>query len=76
MPIDRRQRKDILAVEYVDEKSVSFNVSKSMARTLRHRGLHLEIDGAMEWNRLLPMFCRDLKGCPEMDELDVDRSSA
>ena len=29
-----------------------------MARTLRHRSLHRDIDGAMEWNRLLPMLRR------------------
>ena len=54
MPIDQRQWNDILAVEYVDEESFSFSVSKSMTRTLRHR----EVDGAMEWNRWLLVSCR------------------
>ena len=39
VPIDQRKWKDILAVEYVDERSLSFNVSKSLTRILRHRGL-------------------------------------
>ena len=44
VPIDQWKWKDILVVDHVDERSVSFN-----------RGLHLETDGAMEWNILLLM---------------------
>ena len=64
VPIDRRKRKDIPAVEYLDEKLLSFNVSKPMARTLRHRSLHRDIDGAMEWNRLLPVLRRYYSEAP------------
>ena len=48
VPIDQWKWKDILVVDHVDERSVSFN-----------RGLYLETDGAMEWNILLLMVrCR------------------
>ena len=36
VPIDQRKWKDIPAVENVDERLLSFNVSKSMTRILRH----------------------------------------
>ena len=45
-------------VKMLSRKSSSFSVSKSMTRILRHRGLHREIDGATEWNRLLQTLCR------------------
>ena len=57
MPIDHRNWYDIPAVDYVDEKSFFFFVSKSMTLILRHRGLHREIDGAIEWNNLLCTLC-------------------
>ena len=73
VPIDQRKWKDILAVEYVDERSLSFNVSKSLTRILRHRGLHREIDGAMELNRLLPMLCRYHSRAPRwMNQMWID----
>ena len=50
--IDQRKWNDILAVDYVDEVSLFFRVSKTMTRTPRHRGLHREADVAMEWNIL------------------------
>ena len=43
---------------------LSFNVSKSMTRILRHRGLDREVDGAMEWDRLVSMLCRYYKEVP------------
>ena len=49
VPIHQRKWKDSLAVDYVDNGSVSFSVSKTMTRILRHRRLHREADGAMEW---------------------------
>ena len=64
MPIDLLKWNDIHAVEYVDEESLSFNVSMSMTRVLRHRGLYRETDGAMEWNRVLPMLCRHYSEAP------------
>ena len=59
VPVDQRKWKDILAVDFVDKGSLSFSVSKTMTRILRHRGLYREADGAMDWNILSPMFCRD-----------------
>ena len=35
VPIDQRKWKDILAVDYIDEGSLSFSVSKTMTRILR-----------------------------------------
>ena len=35
-----------------------------MTRILRHRGLHRETDGAIDWNMSLRMFCCSL----EMDD--------
>ena len=48
VPIDQRKWKDIPAVDYVDKGSLSFSVSKTMTRILRHRGLHRETNGAMD----------------------------
>ena len=56
LPIDQRKWNDIL-VGYFDEESV--NVSKTMTRIPRHQGRQREKDEALEWRRLLPMFCRD-----------------
>ena len=55
-PIDQRKWKDILVV---DEGSLSFRVSKTMTRILRHQGSHREDDGAMDWDTLLHMPCRN-----------------
>ena len=58
-PIDQRKWKDILAVGYGDQRSLSFSGSKTMTQTLRHQGSHRGDDGAMDWNTLLHMQCRD-----------------
>ena len=58
-PIHQRKWKDILAVGYVDQKTLSFSGSKTMTQTLRHQGSHREDDCAMNWNTLLHMQCRD-----------------
>ena len=55
---------------------LSFSVSKSMTRKQRHRGLHRELDGAMEWNRLLILICCLSSWSPKMDESGADRSAA
>ena len=57
VPFDQRTWYDIPAVGYIAEES--FNISKTMSRTLRHQGHHREKDEAMKWRRLLPKFCRD-----------------
>ena len=49
VPIDQRKWKDIPAADYVDNGSFSFSVSKTI-RMQRHRGLHRQTDGAMQWN--------------------------
>ena len=59
VPSDQRKWNDILAVDYINKGSLSFGVSKTMTRIIRHRGLHQETDGAMDWGILLPMLCRD-----------------
>ena len=51
--IDQRKWKDIPAVDHVDEGSLSFRVSKTMTRILRHRGFHREDDGAMSWGYIV-----------------------
>ena len=57
VPID--QRKWIPAVDNVDQGSLSFSDSKTMTRILRHRGLHRERGGAVDWDIWLLMFCRE-----------------
>ena len=47
----------------IDEKS--FKISKQMTRLLRHQGHPRENDGAIEWRRLLPAFCRDHPDAPK-----------
>ena len=59
VPIDQQKWKDIPAVDYVDQGSLSFSDSKTMTRILRHRGLHRERDGAMDWDIWLLMLCRE-----------------
>ena len=58
VPIDQRKWRDILAsdTDNVGEGALT-TVSLPMTRLLRHRGLHRETDGAMEWNILVPMSC-------------------
>ena len=58
----------------IDEES--FNVSKTMIRILRHRGLYREKDGAVEWRRWLPMLCRKHPNALKMDASNVERPSA
>ena len=41
------------------EGFLSFSVSKTMTRILRHRALYREADWAMEWNTLSSLLCRD-----------------
>ena len=62
--VDQRKWNDIPDVEYVDEGSLSFSVSKAMTRILWHRGLHREKDGAMEWNRWSPLLRLCLTDAP------------
>ena len=57
--------KTFVPLTYVDGGSLSFNVSKTMTRILRHRDFHREIDGAMEWNRLLPICDGVIKWKPQ-----------
>ena len=47
------------AVDYIDKDSLSFSVSKTMTRIPRHRGLHREDDGAMDWDTWSHMVFRD-----------------
>ena len=56
-PIDQRKWNDIPVVGNIDAKS--FKISKQMIRMLRHQGHPRQNDWAIEWRRLLPMFCRD-----------------
>ena len=63
MPIDQRKWNDILAVGNVNGKS--FKILKKMTRILQHPGFPLENDGAIEWKRLLLMFCRDRFDAPK-----------
>ena len=63
----RGSGKTFLPLNFGDERSLSFNVSKSMTRLLRHRGLHRAIDGAMDWKTLFTYVF-------VADESDVDRT--
>ena len=68
VPIDHRKWKDISAVDFVDKGSLSFSISKTMTRILRHRGLHRETDGAMDGDLLSPMLCPRIFGKHQDDE--------
>ena len=57
-----RKWNDNLAVGNIDEDS--FKISKK-TRLLRHQGHPRESDGAIEWRRLLPKFCRDHTVAPQ-----------
>ena len=65
IPIDQRMWKDILAVSYVKSESLAWRVSK-VTRVSRHRGLHREYDGAIDWSSLLlvrrPRFSKMVLG--------------
>ena len=74
VPIDQRKWKDIPAVDYVNKRSVSYRVPKTMARILRHQGFDREDDGAMDWNTLLPLFCRDSENASEWADAGMVRS--
>ena len=63
--IDQRRWKDILAVDYVDKRSLSFRVSTTMTRIPRHQGSRREEDGARDWKTLLHMVCRDDENAPK-----------
>ena len=52
-------------VDYVDKGSLSCRVSKTMTQVLRHQGSHREDDGAMDWNTLLHVLCRDCENAPK-----------
>ena len=41
-----------------------------MTRILRHQGFDREDDGAMDWNTLLPLFCRDSENASEWATLE------
>ena len=53
------------AVDYVNKRSLSYRVSKTMTRVLRLHGSHREDDGAIDWSTLLPMLCRDYENASE-----------
>ena len=60
VPIDQRKWKDIPLVDYIDERSLSFNVSKTMTRILR-----LEL--------FVTFVLFQFYVSPKMDESDVHR---
>ena len=61
VPIDQRKWNDIPAVNNVIKGAASWRVSKIMTKMSRHHG-HLREDAwAIDWNSLLPKFCRDLE---------------
>ena len=41
-----------------------------MTRILRHQGFDREDDGAMDWNTLLPLLCRDSENASEWTKLE------
>ena len=65
VPIGLWRWRDTPAVDYFDKRSLSFRFLKRLTRILRHQDSHREDDGAMDWNSLLPMPCRDYENAPK-----------
>ena len=59
--IDQRKWKDIVAVDFVSNRSLSWRVSKTMTKMLRNHGSHREDDRAIDGGTLLLTLCLDVK---------------
>ena len=56
IPIDQRKWNEIRAVNNVKRESLVWRVSKIVTKVSRHRCLHRENDGAIDWCSLLSML--------------------
>ena len=68
--IDQRKWNDIPAVDYVYKRFLSYRLSKTLTRILRHQGSHREDDGALDWEDVVTYVVSRLRirECLEMDE--------
>ena len=48
-----------------EKRSLPWRVLKTTTKMLRHRGSHRKDDGPIDWNTLLPMYCRDFENASE-----------
>ena len=61
VPVGQRKWNDTPAVDYVNQRSLSYRVSKTMTQIPRYHGPHREDDGTSCWNTLLLMLCATTK---------------